>query len=349
MIDLKNNQIGVFSDIHIGLGQDSSLWHNCVIDFAHWVKKLYESENIKDIIIPGDIFHNRNEISVNTLNTAKNFFEILSDFNIYILAGNHDCYYKDRSDINSISLLSYWDNIQIADKEILLLKYKNKKISLIPWATSLDKIPKSDLCFGHFEINSFHMNTYKICEHGISSENLLDKSPIIISGHFHKKSNRKYSNGIIHYLGSPYQQNFGDTEDERGVYILNLETNDLKFFPNTISPKHIKISLSQLVSGSKSANYLKTTIPNNLVSLIIDINLPPEKVSLISSKIQALNPKSFRIDYKLDNDITVNDNQINYSPIDIPKSIEDFVESLDVQYKNEVVNYLNQLYTNINK
>lgn len=349
MIDLKNNQIGVFSDIHIGLGQDSSLWHNCVIEFAYWVKKLYESENIKDIIIPGDIFHNRNEISVNTLNIAKNFFEILSDFNIYILAGNHDCYYKDRSDVNSISLLSYWDNMQIADKEILLLQYKNKKISLIPWATSLDKIPKSDLCFGHFEINSFHMNSHKICEHGISSENLLDKSPIIISGHFHKKSNRKYSNGIIHYLGSPYQQNFGDTGDERGIYILNLETNDLKFFENTISPKHIKISLSQLVSGLKNANYLKTAVPNNLVSLTIDTNLPSEKISLISSKIQTLNPKSFRIDYKLDNDITVNDNQINYSSVDIPKSIDDFVESLDVQYKKEVVNYLNQLYTNTNK
>jgi DNA repair exonuclease SbcCD nuclease subunit len=349
MVDLKNNQIGVFSDIHIGLGQDGSLWHNCVIDFAYWVKELYESKNIKDIIIPGDVFHNRNEISVNTLNIAKIFFEILSNFNIYILAGNHDCYYKDRSDINSISLLSYWDNIQIADKEILLLKYKNKKISLIPWATPLDKIPKSDLCFGHFEINSFHMNTHKICEHGIASENILDKSPIIISGHFHKKSSRKYSNGIIHYLGSPYQQNFGDTEDERGVYILNLEDNDLKFFPNTISPKHIKINLSQLISGLKTSNYLKNSVPNNLISLIIDVNIPSEKISLIASKIQTLNPKSFRIDYRLDNDITVTDNQINYSSIDIPKSIEDFVESLDVQYKNEVVNYLNQLYTNINK
>lgn len=349
MINLKNNQIGIFSDIHIGLGQDSSLWHNCVIEFAQWLKKLYESKNIKDIIIPGDIFHNRSEISVNTLNVAKNFFETLSDFNIYILAGNHDCYYKDRSDINSISLLSYWNNIHIIDKEPITLKYKNKNIVLIPWATSLDKIPKADICFGHFEINSFYMNTHKICDHGTPSEVLLDKSPMIISGHFHKKSSRKYSNGTIYYLGSPYQQNFGDTDDERGVYILNLENNNLDFYPNTISPKHIKINLTQLISGLKNAEYLRSSIPNNLISLIIDTNLPSEKISLIASKIQNLNPKSFRIDYRLEESITSTTNQTDYSSIDISKSIEDFVETLDVQYKKDVVNYLNQLYTNLNK
>lgn len=349
MTELKNSKIGVFSDIHIGLGQDSSIWHGCILELARWICNLYESEGIEDIIIPGDIFHNRNEISVNTLDIAKKFFEILSNFNIFILTGNHDCYYKDRSDINSISMLGYWQNIHIIDKQPFIINHNNKTISLIPWATSIENIPKSDICFGHFEINSFHMNSHKICEHGINSENLLDKSPMIISGHFHKRSNRKYSNGVVHYLGSPYQQNFGDTGDERGVYILNLKDNDLKFYVNEISPKHIKINLSQLIKGEKDAKYLKSAIPNNMVNLIIDEPLPSEKISLILSKIQNLNPKQFRTEYKLENDITSDESFIDYSSVDIPKSIQDFVTTLDVQYKEDVVNYLNQLYTNLNK
>lgn len=348
-MEIKNNQIGVFSDIHIGLNQDNPIWHGCVIEFAKWIKSFYEEKNIKDLIIPGDIFHNRSEISVNTLNVAKTFFEILSNFNIYILTGNHDCYYKDRSDVNSISLLGYWDNIHIIDKDPLIINYKNKKISLIPWATPLDKIPISDICFGHFEINSFYMNTHKICDHGLDSENLLNKSPLIITGHFHKKSNRKYANGTVHYLGSPYQQNFGDANDERGIYILNLDNNDLKFYINSISPEHIKISLTQLIEGKKDANYLKSSVPNNIVSLIVDKEIPSEKITLIASKIQNLKPKLFRIDYKLNDETLIFNKNVEYSSIDIPKSIHDFVSTLDVQYKEDVVNYLNQLYTNLNK
>lgn len=347
MINLTNPQVGVFSDIHIGLGQDSSMWHEIIINFAHWVKELYFSQNINDIFIAGDIFHNRDKISVNTLNIAKEFFEILKDFNLYILAGNHDCYYKDRADVNSISLLKYWKNITIADETPLLLNYKDQSISLIPWGTPLEQIPNSNICFGHFEINSFSMNTHKICAHGLESENLLKKSPLIISGHFHKKSNRKYTNGEIYYIGSPYQQNFGDAGDERGVYVLNLNNNKLQFYENKKSPRHIKISIKQLLNGSQDADFLKTFVPNNITSLILDDILSEEKINLISSKIQKLNPKSFRIDYKIVDETKINFDQNTYSSIDIPKSIEDFVDSMDFQYKEEVVNYLNQLYNKI--
>ena len=87
------------------------------------------------------------------------------------------------------------------------------------------------------------MNSYKVCDHGLESKQLFKKSPTIVSGHFHKKSHRKYENGQILYLGSPYQQNFGDVGDERGIYILNLENHAFNFIENKISPKHLKISL----------------------------------------------------------------------------------------------------------
>jgi DNA repair exonuclease SbcCD nuclease subunit len=75
---IKSSKVGMFSDIHIGLGQDSSIWHNNILEFADWVVDLYDKRGISEIIIPGDIFHNRNEISVNTLSIAKDFFEKLS-------------------------------------------------------------------------------------------------------------------------------------------------------------------------------------------------------------------------------------------------------------------------------
>ena len=345
---IKSKKIGVFSDIHIGLGQDSSTWHDIVLDFAKWASKVYTEAGINDIIIPGDIFHNRSEISVNTLATAKAFFDILKDFRILISAGNHDCYYKDRSDVNSISLFEGWQNIIIVDKAPMIIQAGDKSISLIPWGVPVDDIPKSDICFGHFEIQTFYMNTFKLCDHGFDSTNLLKKSPLVISGHFHSKDDRVYKNGRIVYVGSPYQQNFGDVDQTRGIYILDIESEKLDFFENKTSPKHIKIYVSKLRNKKQDADFLKENIPNNMVSLIIDEELNNEKITLLSAKLQNLNPKFFRIDYKsINNDLLENSSTVDYNMIDIEKNIEDFVNSLDVQHKEDVISYLTEKYKEI--
>ena len=295
---IKNNKIGLFTDIHIGLSQDSSMWHDIILNFAKWCSEKYLERGINDIIICGDIFHNRSEISVSTLDVAKKFFDYFKDFQIYILAGNHDSYFKDNSEINSISILDGWPNIKIVDKKPEEIKLKNKKGVLVPWGTEYENIPNADVIFGHFEIVSFYMNTYKMCEHGISSNDLFKKSKTIVSGHFHKKDHRKYDNGEIIYLGSPYQQNFGDSLDERGIYIYDIEENNFEFIANDISPKYFKISTSKILNDD-NVDVLKDKIENNHISLIIDSPLDGDKITLLSSKIQKHLPVNFRIDIKI--------------------------------------------------
>lgn len=344
---IKSKKVGVFSDIHIGLSQDNSMWHSVVLEMADWIKEVYTNHGINDIIIPGDIFHNRSEIAVNTIAVAKQFFDKLKDFNIYILVGNHDAYYRDRSDVNSVSLLEGWNNIVIADQSPLLIKAGSKVISMIPWGTPIDMIPRTDICVGHFEINTFNMNSFKVCEHGVDSKSLLEKAPLVISGHFHSRCFRNYNQGTIAYVGSPYQQNFGDVDQERGIYILNLETNEFEFFENTKSPKHIKVYLSKLKSKEQDSAFLTKQVPNNLVSFVVDEEIESEKMTLLASKIQSLNPKVLRIDYK--QTITASNEATGgtYTMVDVEKTIEDFVNSMDVQHKEEICSYLTELYRKI--
>ena len=50
------------------------------------------------------------------------------------------------------------------------------------------------------------MSSHKVCDHGFESESLLDKSKLVITGHFHCRDHREYTNGkSIIYLGSPYE------------------------------------------------------------------------------------------------------------------------------------------------
>lgn len=348
--EFSNSKIGLFSDIHIGLGQNSSIWHQNILDFAEWTSSFYSKNNIEEIIIPGDIFHNRTEINVNTLSVAKKFFDYFKKFKLFISTGNHDCYYKDSSSVNSISLLKEWNNITIVDSnvEIFFNKESNKNISLVPWGTKTEDIPKTDICIGHFEIASFKMNAYAVCNEGLESHCLLDKAPFVVSGHFHHREHRTYKNGEILYLGSPYQQNFGDSGSERGIYILDLKTNNFEFIKNNVSPVHYKISLQDILNKKITSKHLKELIPQNMISFVIDCSCSSNQISLISSKLQNLNPKFFRMDYPyLENSIVSGNEESSFNTLDIPKNITDFVNALEVEHKEDIICYLNDLYNKL--
>lgn len=336
-----NKKIGCFSDIHLGIAQDSKEWHDIALNFAKWASQEYKNNNIEDIIIPGDIFHNRSYISVETLSITKKFFDCFKDFNVYISTGNHDCFKKDTSDINSISILDGWNNITIVEDRPKQFETTNgKKICLVPWGVSLQDIPKTDIVFGHFEISSFYMNSYKLCEHGLSYKELFEIASLIVSGHFHKKDHRKYDKGEIVYLGSPYQHNFGDVKDVRGIYILDTETNDFEFIENTISPKHYKITINEDLN--------EDVIKNNFISLIVDNKADEDKIIEFKGKIAALNAKMIKVHYNEEEiDVKVFDEKKELGTSDLMKSIEEYIEALNPENKKEVVEYVKELYNSL--
>lgn len=339
---ISSRKIGLFSDIHIGLGQDSELWHNTILEFGKWCSKKYLEKGITDIIICGDVFHNRSEISVATLNMSKKFFDYFKDFQVYILAGNHDSFYKEHSQVNSISLLDGWNNIKIVDDKPLILDVcDNKKATLVPWGTEYSDIPNVDIIFGHFEIVSFYMNTFKKCEHGFESKDLFNKASYIVSGHFHKKDHRQYEKGDILYLGSPYQQNYGDTLDERGIYVFDLTDNTFEFIKNDVSPEFLKINASDIIKDEKILDIVK----KNHISLIVDEQLDQEKLTFLTSKIQKNTPTNLKLEYiepKFKANTT--DAENNFEFVNILDDIETYVNSIDLKNKKEVFSYIKETY-----
>ena len=124
-----------------------------------------------------------------------------------------------------------------------------REITFCPWGTTLSQIPKSDIVFGHFEIQTFKQNSFKMCDDGMTSKELLERCNLAISGHFHLRDERVYDEGTILYLGNPFQMDFGDVDSTKGYYILDLNTLKYEFTENTISPKHKKIYKSGVCGG----------------------------------------------------------------------------------------------------
>jgi DNA repair exonuclease SbcCD nuclease subunit len=340
------NKIAIVGDLHLGLHQSNNMWHDISLDFAQWLKQTLTDKGIKDIVMLGDVLDNRNEVSVTTLHTLSKFFKALEDFNIIIITGNHDCYYSKRSDVHSIGTLSDWTNIEVVDK-LLTVNMFNKTLSFCPWNTQPVDIPKSDIILGHFEINTFKMNGMHVCEHGVDSQALLDKAPLILSGHFHCTDDRNYKNGRILYAGSPYEQSWGEAGDPKGIYLLDLHDDALEFIENTKSPKHIKLRLSELLALGKITDNIKKEFQGNIITFVIDVEIEQKAIDALLVKFYALNPLSIKTENVLYAQNTISfDEEIKFEGVDIKKDIVEFIDKMinDVENKDNLINYLMTVY-----
>ena len=152
-----------------------------------------------------------------------------------MLAGNHDTYYKNTNDTNSIDLLlNDYDNIETIT-EARDIKVYDRTIFMLPWICtdnyqdSMDRMAKSEaeICMGHLEIDGFVMHR-GIKSHGGLNRERFNKFALVYSGHYHHKSN----DGHVYYLGNPYELTWADYKDPRGFHIWDTETMELEFIEN---------------------------------------------------------------------------------------------------------------------
>lgn len=341
----NKSKVCCISDIHVGVHQNNPLWHDIVINWASWLKKELVSKGIKDIIISGDLFHYRDEIAVNTIQVVTKIMNMWKNFNIVLIVGNHDSYYKDRVDVNSLSILSGWSNITVFDR-IEQIEAYGKKLLFCPWGVRVEELMKSDIMFGHFEIQSFKMNQYKVCTEGIRSKDLLNNSPLVITGHFHLRDERKYKNGTVLYLGNPFQMDFGDVDSKKGYYILDIKNSDYTFHENIISPNHKKIYLSKLIKHAGITPEVKEMFRNNIVKFIVDKHISPDEIDLLLSKFSELDPITINTDYEINfNKFGIDEHDdVSISGIDIAEAIEEFINMLDVEDKTHIIEATLDLY-----
>jgi len=341
---IKDERVALVTDLHIGKHQNSSKWHKIALDFAKEFRDKLKEDKIRDVIICGDVNDDRNEISVQSMHIVNEVFQIWKDFNINIIVGNHDAYYKNRSDVNSLSLFSGWDNINIID-EITEYKIFGKKLVFCPWGADVDLVTNCDYLFGHFEINGFNLSKMRVCVKGVDSTNILKKAPLTISGHFHLREDRKYKNGRILYLGSPYELDWGDCGTRtRGFYYFDIPTGEYEFIENKTSPRHKKIRLLEITSAGKVTDDIKKEFDGNFVSFIIDQDVDPEKLQDFIPSLNAYNPLSLKIEHTLEDRVTLEASEFKFTAVDIPTSISEFIKMSDYTNKEEILEETNELY-----
>lgn len=267
-------KIALITDTHFGVRQDSNVFYEY---FEKFYKNCFFPElkerGIQTLIHLGDVFDRRKYCNFLTLHKAKEmFFDKLVEYDIesHFIVGNHDSFFKNTLEVNSLDLIlaEYPFNIYSKQTEINI---GGLDLLLVPWLIPSDSLKKTNakVLLGHLEVNSFYMNNSFKCTEGSLDISDLKQFDRVLSGHFHGKS----SNKNIDYIGNPFQLNWGDHDSERGFSIFDTETLDLEFIDNPYTIFN-KISYND---ESQSSEELLNMVQDSLKSSFVKVEISEQR------------------------------------------------------------------------
>jgi len=266
-----------FTDIHYGLKQNSRLHLDDCHRYVDWFIAESKSRNAETCIFLGDWSHHRSSVNVATMNASIRDLKKINDAfkKVYFITGNHDLYYRDKRELNSIEYARDLDNFVMVDEH-----FSEGDVTIIPWLVGdewkkVQKI-KSKYLFGHLELPHFKMNAMiEMPDQGGLKASHLTGPEYVFSGHFHK---RQYQNNI-HYIGNAFPHNYADVDDnERGAMFLTWDKEPV-YVNWEECPKYKVVLLSELLD-----NHATLLDSFTYARVKLDINISYEEATFIKEK-----------------------------------------------------------------
>ena len=336
-------KVAVITDTHFGCRNDSQA-------FMDYFRKFYEEiffptlqeQGIDTIIHMGDVVDRRKFINWKTVYQMREmFFDVCYErnINLHLVTGNHDTYFRNTNQVNSLS------GLRLADKENFTIYEKSTEIELDgtkifiqPWICdenkeeSLKAIEEtnSQLLFGHLEVRGFEMHLGQYSQTGVDAS-MFKKFDMAFSGHFHHKSD----NGNIYYLGNPYQITWSDYKDSRGFHVFDTKTRELEFVLNPFEMFHKIHYDDEKMTLESIQNDDYSIYKNCYVKLIIMNKKNPFWFDTLMDKLYAADVADISIAENFDQDLNIEDDMINEAE-DTLTILSKYVNSLNIDNKEEL-------------
>jgi len=336
-------KVAIITDTHFGARKGSKYLHDYFEKFYDDVFfPTLEKENIKTVVHMGDAFDSRKSIDYQSLQWSKRVvFDRLKNYNVHMIIGNHDTYYKNTNEVNSPNLLlSDYNNISVYS-EPTEVNLENLKVLFIPWINAENfensiltiKNTTSKCAMGHLELNGFKAHRGHTMEDGMDGK-LFEKFNKVFSGHYHTRSD----DGRIFYLGNPYEMFWNDVNDPRGFTIFDTETLE-----HTIVNNPYKLFYNIYYEDTNYKLFNAQEYANKIVKVIVRKKSKPKDFEkfidkLYSSGIQDLKiVENFQITESEEFEVSEDENTISI--------LNRYIDESDFEFnKNIIKNIFQDLY-----
>jgi len=264
----------LFTDIHFGLKSNSTLHNEDCLNFVRWATAKAREEGCETAFFLGDWHNNRASINILTLGYSLQALEHLNaNFSrVYFIPGNHDLYYRDKRDVQSVEWAKHLPNVQICNDW-----FSSGDVVIAPWLCGDDhrRIPRLQgrYMFGHFELPGYLMNAMvAMPEHGEVRREHFSNFDHVFTGHFHKRQTQKN----ITYIGNCFPHNYADAgDDDRGLTILEWAQEPVYYaWPD--QPRYRVFNLSDVLHHTEAM-----LSPGMHVRVNLDVDISYEESTFI--------------------------------------------------------------------
>ena len=336
-------KVCVISDTHYGARKGSKLFQDY---FEEFYKNVFfptlEKKEITTVLHLGDAFDSRKSIDYQSLEWTKRVvLDPLLKYDVHMLVGNHDAYYKNTNSVNSPSLLlqNYSNIITYSDPEVI--KIGNLNVLLIPWICAdneektlrLIKNSGCKVAMGHLELNGFQAYRGHTMDDGMDSI-VFDNFTKVFSGHYHTRSN----NGTVFYLGNPYEIFWNDVNDTRGFHIFDTETLE-----HTPVNNPYKMYYVIYYDDDNYQTFDTREYENKIVKVIVRKKSNTKKFEKFIDKLYTSNVSELKIVENLQ--IEENENFETYESEDTLSILNRYVEESEISLDKSIVQkMLHEIY-----
>ena len=240
----------IYSDLHSDLGNEmcfsqpgEHLQIRRVRLFYERLLELYKKYGCAGLIDLGDTFGDRSSLHYQAINVVIDGLRPFPESEMNLkLVGNHEQHYHDQSlDIGCIfepkfSVIHKTDVFEALDTLIACAAYPASDSALADWLSKTAyqyRNYERRLLLGHFQVVGCHMPSGQAVM-GVPQD-VLNKYSLALLGHIHRP---QQTGRTSFYVGSPFQQNFGEKNESKRVGILDLETMGLEWVPMPGFPEY---------------------------------------------------------------------------------------------------------------
>jgi len=343
-------KIALITDTHFGARNDNSNFNEYFFNFYENQFFPYLKEHgITDVIHLGDVMDRRKYVSYRIAKDFRErFINRFENINFHMLVGNHDTFYKNTNDVNSLQELvdGRHNNIKVYDKSTEV-EFDGFKILFVPWinannmshTTNMLKTSDAQVCMGHLELNGFEMQKGLVMDHGWDKQE-FKRFDMVMSGHYHHKSD----DGQIYYLGTPYEIYWNDWNDPKGFHVFDTEKRELE---RIINPLKIFSKIFYDDSNKSYDNFDMSPYKDKYVKLVVVNKKDLYQFDQFVDKLLQADCYEVKIieDFSELNANNVSDDIVENTE-DTMTLLERYIDDLDVTLsKSRLKNTMRTLYT----